>query len=105
VRRGGIAGVKRPCGRASRRYQKYILSNFQVLFGVMAFQIDFPTPWDIFFLSGAENGDNAPCHTIGRGGHVGPDLRGVADRRDRAPLTAFIMNPGAVPARREQDAL
>ena len=28
----------------------------------------------------------APCHTIGGGDHVGPDLRGVADRRDHAWL-------------------
>ena len=32
----------------------------------------------------------APCHTIGGGDHVGPDLRGVADRRDLAWLTDFM---------------
>jgi protein SCO1 len=47
----------------------------------------------------------APCHTIGGGDHVGPDLRGVADRRDRAWLIDFIMNPAKVLARKDPDAL
>jgi len=35
----------------------------------------------------------APCHTIGVGDRVGPDLRDVIARRDRAWLTNFIRNP------------
>jgi cytochrome oxidase Cu insertion factor (SCO1/SenC/PrrC family)/cytochrome c2 len=35
----------------------------------------------------------APCHTIGVGDRVGPDLRDVTARRDRAWLTSFIQNP------------
>jgi protein SCO1 len=35
----------------------------------------------------------APCHTIGVGDRVGPDLRGVASRRERGWLTRFISNP------------
>ena len=35
----------------------------------------------------------APCHTIGVGDRVGPDLRDVTARRDRAWLTNFIRNP------------
>jgi cytochrome oxidase Cu insertion factor (SCO1/SenC/PrrC family)/cytochrome c2 len=35
----------------------------------------------------------APCHTIGVGDRVGPDLRDVTGRRDRAWLTNFIRNP------------
>jgi protein SCO1 len=35
----------------------------------------------------------APCHTIGVGDRVGPDLRDVTARRDRAWLTSFIRNP------------
>jgi protein SCO1 len=35
----------------------------------------------------------APCHTIGVGDRVGPDLRDVTTRRDRAWLTSFIRNP------------
>ena len=35
----------------------------------------------------------APCHTIGVGDRVGPDLRNVTARRDRAWLTSFIRNP------------
>jgi protein SCO1/2 len=47
----------------------------------------------------------APCHTIGGGDHVGPDLRGVADRRERAWLSDFIRNPATVLARKDPDAL
>jgi protein SCO1/2 len=47
----------------------------------------------------------APCHTIGGGDHVGPDLRGVADRRDRAWLLDFIINPAKVLARKDPDAI
>ena len=47
----------------------------------------------------------APCHTIGGGDHVGPDLRGVADRRDRAWLVDFIMNPAKDAGRKDPDAL
>jgi protein SCO1/2 len=47
----------------------------------------------------------APCHTIGGGDRVGPDLRGVADRRDRAWLLDFISNPAKVLARKDPDAL
>jgi protein SCO1 len=47
----------------------------------------------------------APCHTIGGGDHVGPDLLGVADRRDRAWLSDFIINPAKVLARKDPDAL
>ncbi len=47
----------------------------------------------------------APCHTIGGGDHVGPDLRGVVDRRDRAWLVDFIMNPAKMLARKDPDAL
>ncbi|HEX5998257.1 MAG TPA: SCO family protein [Hyphomicrobiaceae bacterium] len=33
------------------------------------------------------------CHSIGEGDRVGPDLAGVAERRDRAWLHKFITNP------------
>jgi protein SCO1/2 len=35
----------------------------------------------------------APCHTVGRGDQIGPDLLGVTTRRDRAWLTRFIIAP------------
>lgn len=38
----------------------------------------------------------AACHTIGGGRLVGPDLKGVTARKDRAWLVAFIQNPEAV---------
>ncbi len=40
----------------------------------------------------------APCHTIGVGDRVGPDLRGVAERRSPDWLARFIRKPEAVRA-------
>jgi len=40
----------------------------------------------------------APCHTIGVGDRVGPDLRGVAERRAPAWLARFITSPEKVRA-------
>jgi cytochrome oxidase Cu insertion factor (SCO1/SenC/PrrC family)/cytochrome c2 len=47
----------------------------------------------------------APCHTIGVGDRVGPDLRGVAERRERAWLESFIMHPDMARARKDPIAL
>src|SRR5215475_6534046 len=47
----------------------------------------------------------APCHTIGAGDRVGPDLRDVTARRDRAWLTSFIMNPKKMLADKDPTAL
>jgi len=33
------------------------------------------------------------CHTIGVGDKVGPDLRGVTERRDRAWLVRYLRDP------------
>jgi cytochrome oxidase Cu insertion factor (SCO1/SenC/PrrC family)/cytochrome c2 len=38
----------------------------------------------------------APCHTVGVGDRVGPDLRGVTERRTNSWLTAFLKNPDDV---------
>jgi len=38
----------------------------------------------------------APCHTVGEGAGVGPDLEGIAARRDRAWLVKFILDPEGV---------
>ena len=38
------------------------------------------------------------CHTVGVGDRVGPDLRGVTERRDADWLTRFITNPAKVRA-------
>lgn len=35
----------------------------------------------------------AACHTVGRGEHIGPDLLGVTNLRDRAWLERFILAP------------
>jgi cytochrome oxidase Cu insertion factor (SCO1/SenC/PrrC family)/cytochrome c2 len=47
----------------------------------------------------------APCHTIGVGDRVGPDLRGVTDRRDRAWLSSFIQHPDQARARHDPIAV
>jgi cytochrome oxidase Cu insertion factor (SCO1/SenC/PrrC family) len=47
----------------------------------------------------------APCHTIGVGDRVGPDLRGVTTRRDEAWLEAFIQNPSKMRAKQDPVAL
>lgn len=47
----------------------------------------------------------APCHTIGVGDHVGPDLRGVTERRHQAWLTAFIRSPAKLLAEKDPVAL
>lgn len=38
----------------------------------------------------------AACHTVGQGDDVGPDLKGVTDRRDRAWLVPFIQSSQSV---------
>jgi protein SCO1 len=47
----------------------------------------------------------APCHTIGVGDKVGPDLRDVVTRRDPAWLARFIRNPAQLRAQRDPVAL
>ena len=47
----------------------------------------------------------APCHTIGVGDRVGPDLRDVTTRRDRAWLAAFIRNPAKLRALHDPAAM
>ncbi|MBR0793709.1 SCO family protein [Bradyrhizobium manausense] len=47
----------------------------------------------------------APCHTIGVGDRVGPDLRGVTARRDRAWLSSFIQDPAKLRAAHDPDAM
>ena len=45
------------------------------------------------------------CHTIGGGKLVGPDLKGVEERKDREWLLGFIVNPGSVLASGDAYAL
>jgi cytochrome oxidase Cu insertion factor (SCO1/SenC/PrrC family) len=47
----------------------------------------------------------APCHTIGVGDRVGPDLRGVTERRDQPWLEAFIRNPSQMRTKHDPTAL
>jgi cytochrome c2 len=46
-----------------------------------------------------------PCHTIGRGDRVGPDLGGVAARRDRAWLVDFMRDPVKMLAEKDPTAV
>jgi protein SCO1/2 len=45
----------------------------------------------------------AGCHTVGKGDRVGPDLAGIAGRRDVGWLTSFIASPEKM--RREGDSV
>jgi protein SCO1/2 len=47
----------------------------------------------------------APCHTIGVGDRVGPDLRGVTERRSPEWLTRFIRSPEKVRAEKDPTAM
>jgi protein SCO1/2 len=47
----------------------------------------------------------APCHTIGVGDRVGPDLRGVTARREKPWLEEFIQNPSKMRAKKDPTAL
>lgn len=45
------------------------------------------------------------CHTIGQGDRVGPDLKGVSQRRDRDWLIQWIQAPDQMIARRDPTAM
>jgi hypothetical protein len=47
----------------------------------------------------------APCHTIGVGDYVGPDLRGVTERRQPAWLARFIRTPDKVRGEKDPVAM
>jgi protein SCO1 len=47
----------------------------------------------------------AGCHTIGVGDRVGPDLRSLTDRRDRAWIMSFIESPAKMRAKKDPIAL
>jgi hypothetical protein len=69
------------------KFRGYVSGLFLVLF------------LSISFLSVGQTADDATnfaqckaCHTIGGGKLVGPDLKGISDRRDEAWLIKFIQN-------------
>jgi len=47
----------------------------------------------------------AGCHTVGKGSKVGPDLAGIAERRDRDWLLRFIASPQKLRAQKDPIAL
>jgi cytochrome c2 len=47
----------------------------------------------------------APCHTIGEGVRVGPDLKGVTERRDEAWLSDFMRDPLRMMRKKDPTAL
>jgi protein SCO1/2 len=73
--------------------------------------IDFNKASDTGFALGLQPGQAlfkkicAPCHTIGVGDRVGPDLRGVAERRSPEWLTRFIRSPQKVRAEKDPTAM
>lgn len=46
-----------------------------------------------------------PCHSVGAGDRVGPDLAGVTERRPREWLTEFIMYPDRMRQRKDPDTV
>ncbi len=47
----------------------------------------------------------AACHTVGKGDLVGPDLKGVTTRRDRAWLVRFLVAPDVLRAQKDPIAV
>lgn len=47
----------------------------------------------------------ASCHTVGKGKLVGPDLKGVTERRDEPWLRSFIKNPQTLFDKKDKTAL
>ena len=47
----------------------------------------------------------APCHDVGGGDRVGPDLAGVTKRRTREWLAEFIMNPDLMRQRKDPQTM
>lgn len=45
------------------------------------------------------------CHTIGEGKRIGPDLKGVTERRDASWLKGFIQSPSSYFAKKEETAV
>ncbi|KAA3614507.1 MAG: cytochrome c [Planctomycetota bacterium] len=69
----------------------YLSPLLFVLFGgVLQAQAPSEDTYELFKLSCVS------CHTIGGGALVGPDLKGVEERQDRAWLLAFMENPQGV---------
>jgi protein SCO1/2 len=57
-------------------------------------------PGEYFFQSQC-----SACHSIGQGDKMGPDLKGVTARRDRAWLARYIMAPDKMLAERDPIAV
>ena len=47
----------------------------------------------------------AACHTVGKGNRVGPDLKGVTARRDRAWLIRYLVAPDVLRAQKDPIAV
>jgi protein SCO1 len=47
----------------------------------------------------------AACHTFGKGGHLGPDLKGVTERRQRDWLVRYLAAPDKMRAQKDPIAL
>lgn len=57
-------------------------------------------PGEALYLKGCST-----CHSIGKGDRVGPDLKGVTTRRDRAWLIRFLVAPDVLRAQKDPIAV
>lgn len=89
----------------NRHAQPTLTSMFGVLVGIVictassAFAQTDPGPSALFKTK------CTGCHTYGKGDHVGPDLKGVTDRRARPWLTAWIRSSERVIRGGDPDAV
>lgn len=73
--------------------------NLAALAGFFAFSVQAASPGESIFQQKC-----VACHTIGEGKKIGPDLLGVAQRRDMEWLRGFIQSPSAYFARNDATA-
>jgi len=90
-------------GHARKHIQKLGMSAAGIGFILLILSILFAAPGKAESLAQAQSDGNAlfqqkcaACHTIGGGKLVGPDLAGVAQRRDRAWIVEFVQAPDKV---------
>lgn len=70
-----------------------------LVFCAVAFPVHAETAKELF------DRECAGCHSIGGGRLVGPDLKGVTAKKDRAWLIEFTINPEAMFDKGDEDAL
>ncbi|MDP7521643.1 MAG: c-type cytochrome, partial [Arenicellales bacterium] len=106
--------IRRVCNRKERQKGKAIMTTgFLIRWRVPALGILMIVTWlaPIKLGIAAENGQQiyqdrcAPCHTIGKGKLVGPDLAGVTSRREAGWLVRQIKEPDSLIAENDPIAM